>query len=40
MGVLLYEMFTGQSLDDPDTAGLVRRVIIEAPGRDLRPDLP
>ena len=43
MGVLLYEMFTGQvPFDDPDTAKLVRRVIMEAPPRasTLRPDLP
>jgi putative methionine-R-sulfoxide reductase with GAF domain/predicted Ser/Thr protein kinase len=43
MGVLLYEMFTGQvPFDDPDTARLVRRVIIEAPPKaeTLRPDLP
>lgn len=43
MGVLLYEMFTGQvPFDDPDTAKLVRRVIIEAPPKaeTLRPDLP
>lgn len=43
MGVLLYEMFTGQvPFDDPDTARLVRRVISEAPPKavTLRPDLP
>jgi len=43
MGVLLYEMFTGQvPFDDPDTAKLVRRVIAEAPPKaeTLRPDLP
>jgi tRNA A-37 threonylcarbamoyl transferase component Bud32/putative methionine-R-sulfoxide reductase with GAF domain len=43
MGVLLYEMFTGQvPFDDPDTARLVRRVISEpAPKAEtLRPDLP
>jgi serine/threonine protein kinase len=43
MGVLLYEMFTGQvPFDDPDTAKLVRRVISEAPPKaeTLRPDLP
>src|SRR5215469_9851234 len=43
MGVLLYEMFTGQvPFDDPDTARLVRRVIVEAPPKaeTLRPDLP
>ncbi|MCA1580320.1 MAG: protein kinase [Acidobacteria bacterium] len=43
MGVLLYEMFTGQvPFDDPDTARLVRRVIAEAPPKaaTLRPDLP
>lgn len=43
MGVLLYEMFTGQvPFDDPDTAKLVRRVIIEAPPKaeTFRPDLP
>jgi len=43
MGVVLYEMFTGQvPFDDPDTARLVRRVIIEAPPKaeTLRPDLP
>ena len=43
MGVLLYEMFTGQvPFDDADTARLVRRVIAEAPPKaeTLRPDLP
>jgi putative methionine-R-sulfoxide reductase with GAF domain/predicted Ser/Thr protein kinase len=43
MGVLLYEMFTGQvPFDDPDTANLVRRVISEAPPKaeTFRPDLP
>jgi len=43
MGVLLYEMFTGQvPFDDPDTARLVRKVISEAPPKaeTLRPDLP
>ncbi len=43
MGVLLYEMFTGQvPFDDPDTARLVRRVISDAPPKavTLRPDLP
>jgi serine/threonine protein kinase len=43
MGVLLYEMFTGQvPFDDPDTARLVRRVISETPPKaeTLRPDLP
>lgn len=43
MGVLLYEMFTGQvPFDDPDTAKLVRRVIAEAPPKaeTFRPDLP
>jgi serine/threonine protein kinase len=43
MGVLLYEMFTGQvPFDDPDTAKLVRKVISEAPPKaeTLRPDLP
>ncbi len=43
MGVLLYEMFTGQvPFDDPDTAKLVRRVISDAPPKaaTLRPDLP
>ena len=43
MGVLLYEMFTGQvPFDDADTARLVRRVISEpAPKAEtLRPDLP
>jgi tRNA A-37 threonylcarbamoyl transferase component Bud32/putative methionine-R-sulfoxide reductase with GAF domain len=43
MGVLLYEMFTGQvPFDDPDTAKLVRRVIVEAPPKaeTFRPDLP
>jgi len=43
MGVLLYEMFTGQvPFDDPDTARLVRKVITETPPKaaSLRPDLP
>src|SRR4029077_3480586 len=43
MGVLLYEMFTGQvPFDDPDTARLVRKVISAAPPTDetLRPGLP
>ncbi len=43
MGVLLYEMFTGQvPFDDEDTARLVRKVIAEAPPKaeTLRPDLP
>ncbi len=43
MGVLLYEMFTGQvPFDDPDTARLVRKVITEMPPKagSLRPDLP
>ncbi len=43
MGVLLYEMFTGQvPFDDDDTARLVRRVIAEPAPRveTLRPDLP
>ena len=43
MGVLLYEMFTGQvPFDDADTARLVRRVLAEAPPKaeTLRPDLP
>lgn len=43
MGVLLYEMFTGQvPFDDPDTARLVRRVISEPAPKagSLRPDLP
>lgn len=43
MGVVLFEMFTGQvPFDDTDTARLVRRVIAEAPPKieTLRPDLP
>ena len=43
MGVLLYEMFTGQvPFDDNDTARLVRKVISEKAPRveTLRPDLP
>src|SRR5215472_10399672 len=43
MGVLLYEMFTGQvPFDDPDTARLVRKVITETPPKAAlqRPDLP
>ena len=43
MGVLLYEMFTGQvPFDDADTAKLVRRVIMEVAPKagTLRPDLP
>jgi serine/threonine protein kinase len=43
MGVLLYEMFTGQvPFDDADTARLVRRVITEVAPKaaTLRPDLP
>src|SRR6266542_2472551 len=43
MGVLLYEMFTGQvPFDDPDTARLVRRILSEAPppAAKFRPDLP
>jgi serine/threonine protein kinase len=43
MGVLLYEMFTGQvPIDDDNTARLVRRIVREAPPSvaSLRPDLP
>lgn len=43
MGVVLFEMFTGQvPFDDNDTARLVRKVIMEAPPpvEKLRPDLP
>jgi putative methionine-R-sulfoxide reductase with GAF domain len=43
MGVLLYEMFTGQvPFDDPDTARLVRKVLSDPAPRaaTLRPDLP
>ena len=43
MGVLLYEMFTGQvPFDDTDTARLVRRILSETPrpAGKLRPDLP
>jgi len=43
MGVVLYEMFTGQvPFDDNDTARLVRKVIMDAPPpvEKLRPDLP
>lgn len=43
MGVLLYEMFTGQvPFDDNDTARLVRRILSETPppAAKFRPDLP
>ena len=43
MGVLLYEMFTGQvPFDDPDTARLVRKILSDPAPRaaTLRPDLP